>query len=316
MACAPAEKPGYDHTAVVYRSPDEYLGSVVPFVAEGLARGEPVWAAVPKDKMALLCRALGDSAGQVAWVDIAELGRNPGRILAAELAFVERHRHRPVRMVAEPIWPGRSTLEYPACIQHEALVNVAFVDYQVTGLCPYDASLLDDTVLADVRATHPLIRWNGSRERSTDYAVDAALARRNQPLAASPASVRYTVARPHDLAGARRYGRRYARLLGLPVDRVADLQLVVTELATNSLQHAGTACRLSLWEHERHLVCEARDNGSFSDPLAGRRPPSRDQPSSTGLLVVNAVADLLRTHTTPEGTTIHAYLRLDTTSST
>jgi hypothetical protein len=30
--------------------------------------------------------------------------------------------------------------------------------------------------------------------------------------------------------------------------------------------------------------------------------------------VINAIADLLRTHTTPAGTTIHAYLRLDDSS--
>ncbi|GBE65442.1 anti-sigma regulatory factor [Mycobacterium sp. MFM001] len=299
------------HAAMFYRSPEEYLGAVVPFISEGLAKAQPVWAALPPDKLALLRCALGDSASRVAWVDICEMGRNPGCILAAELAFAERHRHRAVRMVTEPMWPGRSALEYPACIQHEALVNKAFGDYQVAGLCPYDASLLDDAVLADIRATHPLIRWNGTRERSADYDVDVALARCNQPLGASPAAVRYTVARPLDLAGGRRYGNRYARLLGLPADRVADLQLVITELATNSLQHGGTACRLSLWEYERHLVCEARDTGVLADPLAGRRPPSRDKPSSSGLFVVNAVVDLLRMHTTPEGTTIHAYLRLD-----
>ncbi|WP_235215805.1 anti-sigma factor RsbA family regulatory protein [Mycobacterium kyorinense] len=304
------------HAAMLYRSPDEYLDAVVPFISDGLAQGEPVWAAVPEDKGALLRRALGDSATQVAWVDIGELGRNPGRILAAELDFVQRHSRRPVRIVAEPVWPGRSTLEYPACVQHEALVNIALGGERVTVLCPYDASLLDDAVLADVRATHPMIRRNGSRERSADYGVDAALERCNQPLAASPAAVRYTVARPSDLAGGRRHGNRYARLLGLATERIADLQLVITELATNSLEHAGTACRLALWEQDRHLVCEARDTGLFSDLLAGRRPPSRDKPSSTGLFVVNAVADLLRMHTAPESTTIHVYLRLDVGSST
>jgi anti-sigma regulatory factor (Ser/Thr protein kinase) len=311
MTCTPVAQPRLEHTAMFYRSQDEYLGCVVPFISEGLALGQPVWAAVPHDKMTPLCHALGDSVSKLALVDISELGRNPGRILAAELAFVERHPAQAVRMVAEPAWPGRSALEYRACIQHEALVNIAFGDCQVAGLCPYDASLLDASVLADIRATHPFIRRNASRERSADYAVDAALQRCNQPLATSPAAVRYTVARPKDLAGARRHGNRYARLLGLPADRVADLQLVITELATNSLQHSGAPCRLSFWEQSGHLVCEARDTGFLADPLAGRRPPSRDKPSSTGLFVVNAVTDLLRIHTTPDGTTVHAYLRLD-----
>jgi hypothetical protein len=65
-----------------------------------------------------------------------------------------------------------------------------------------------------------------------------------------------------------------------------------------------------LWYHDGHLVCEARDSGHLVDPLAGRRPPAADGSSASGLFVVNAVADLVRTHTSPAGTTIRAYLCL------
>jgi hypothetical protein len=51
--------------------------------------------------------------------------------------------------------------------------------------------------------------------------------------------------------------------------------------------------------------------GRWADPLAGRRPPAGQGVGPYGLFVVNTIADLLRTHTTPAGTTIHAYLRLD-----
>jgi hypothetical protein len=51
--------------------------------------------------------------------------------------------------------------------------------------------------------------------------------------------------------------------------------------------------------------------GHWADPLAGRRPPAAHGLGPYGLFVVNAIADLLRTYTTPGGTTIHAYLRLD-----
>ena len=59
------------------------------------------------------------------------------------------------------------------------------------------------------------------------------------------------------------------------------------------------------------MVCEARDMGHWADPLAGRRPPASAGSGPYGLFVVNAIADLLRTYTTPDGTTIHAYLRHD-----
>jgi anti-sigma regulatory factor (Ser/Thr protein kinase) len=308
---ADAHDPTYDHSALLYSSECEYVDSLVRFISEGLDNAQPVLVAVPGDKLASLRGALGGAATRVTMTDITELGRNPARILAAELAFVERHRHQRVRMIAEPVWAGRTAVEYPACVQHEALANIAFAGSDVTSLCPYDASRLDDNVLADVRVTHPQIWQGGSRTHSPEYALDAALDQCNQPLPTNPVAVTYTVREPADLAGARHCGARYGRLLGMPADRIADLTLITTELATNSLDHGGGACRLAFWYQAGHVVCEARDIGHWADPLAGRRPPAIAGSGPYGLFVVNAIADLLRTHTTRDGTTIHAYLRLD-----
>jgi anti-sigma regulatory factor (Ser/Thr protein kinase) len=254
---------------------------------------------------------LGDAGAEVTMADITDFGRNPGRILAGQLAFVERHTGQRVRIVAEPAWAGRSAFEYLACMQHEALANIAFAGTDITGLCPYDASCLDDSVLADVRLTHPQIWLDGSRRQCPEYAVDAALDQCNQPLATSAAAVTHTVEQAGDLAGARRCGERYSRLLGMSAERVADLLLIATELATNSLDHAGGACRMAFWYENGYVVCETRDMGYWVDPLAGRRPPVAGSSGPYGLFVVNAIADLLRTHSTAAGTTIQAYLRLD-----
>ena len=305
---------GYDHSALFYHSEREYVDWLVQFISKGLDQLQPVLLAVPGDRLASLRRALGDAATDVTMADITEFGRNPGRILAQQLAFVDRHPDQHVRIIAEPAWVGRSPPEYLACMQHEALANIAFAGSDITALCPYDASCLDESVLADVRLTHPQIWLGGSRRHCPEYAVDVALDRCNQPLATSAAAVTHTVDAPADLAGARRCGERYGRLLGMSADRVADLLLVATELATNSLAHAGGACHLAFWYEGGHVVCEARDMGHWADPLAGRRPPASPGSGPYGLFVVNAIADLLRTHTTPDGTTIQAYLRLDDSS--
>ena len=169
---------------------------------------------------------------------------------------------------------------------------------------------LYDDILADARVTHPQIWQGGSRTNSPEYALDAALDQCNQPLPTNPVALTYTVREPADLAGARRCGGRYGRLLGMSADRIADLTLITTELATNSLDHGGGACRLAFWYQAGHLVCEARDIGHWADPLAGRRPLAPTGSGPYGLFVVNAIADLLRTYTTRSGTTIQAYLRL------
>lgn len=308
---AHAQVSGFDHAAFFYDSEREYIDWVAPFIAEGLERAQPVLAAVPGDRLASLRTALGAAAADVTMADIMEFGRNPGRILAVQLGFVHRHPGQHMRIIAEPLWAGRSVFEHAACMQHEALANIAFAGLNVTGLCPYDASSLSESVLADVRLTHPQIWRGGSRNHSPDYALDAALDQCNQPLATNPAAVTFTVDEAADLAGARKCGSRYARLLGMSADRVADLLLIATELATNSLNHAGGACRLAFWYEAGHVICEARDMGQWTDLLAGRRPPAEKGSGPYGLFVVNSIADLLRTHTTPFGTTIHAYLRLD-----
>ncbi|HEY2199375.1 MAG TPA: anti-sigma factor RsbA family regulatory protein [Mycobacterium sp.] len=300
---------GYDHAALLYHSEREYVDRLVQFIGDAVELREPILVAIPGDRLATLRGALGDAGAEVTMADITGFGRNPGRILAGQLAFVERHPGQRVRIVAEPAWAGRSAFEYLACMQHEALANIAFAGTDITGLCPYDASRLDESVLADVRLTHPQIWLDGSRRQCPEYAVDAALDQCNQPLATSAAAVTHTVEQAGDLAGARRCGERYSRLLGMSAERVADLLLVATELATNSLDHAGGPCQLAFWYDSGFVVCEARDMGQWADPLAGRRPPGATGAGPYGLFVVNAIADLLRTHTTSAGTTVHAYLR-------
>lgn len=189
-------------------------------------------------------------------------------------------------------------------MQHEAFSNVALDGREVTELCPYNTAQLDQGALADARVTHPLLWQAGSVDHSGEYAPDIALARYNQPLPRNPGAAGYTVRKLADLSGARSFAARYAGWHGLSADGIADLKLVATELATNSLQH-GAACRLAFWPRNGHLVCEARDHERLDNHVIAHRPPTDD-----GLFVVNAIADLVRTHVTRGATTIQAYLRL------
>ncbi|WP_343576408.1 anti-sigma factor RsbA family regulatory protein [Mycobacterium sp.] len=299
---------GFDHCALLYESEREYVEVLVHFIQDGLSQRQPVMLAVPGNKLPALRGALGGAADQVTMADITDLGRNPGRLIAGQHAFIDAHPEKHVRVIAEPAWAGRTEWEYLACLQHEALTNIAFSGLQVTGLCPYDASGLDPSVLAHVGLTHPQVWQGGSRRPCPEYAVDTALDKCNQPLATHPAAVTYTVEHALDLADARRCAERYGRLVGMTADRIADLVLVTTELATNSLDHAGGPCRLAFWFESGFVVCEARDTGRWANPLAGRQRPAGGGIGPYGLFVVNAIADLMRTHATSAGTTIHACL--------
>jgi hypothetical protein len=312
---AATDRPGFIHSALLYQSEQEYLDFVVRFVHDGLARDEAVLVAVPGDKLDLLCDALnaggGGFAAELRMADIAEVGRNPGRFMAMEASFADEHPGRRVRIVSQLAFPGRTQGEFVACIEHEALVNRALEGYRATGLCLYDASLVDEDVLADARATHPLLWRCGALHRSAEYAPDEVLERCNQPLRAKPGAVTYTVRKSADLRLARLFAVDYAGWVGMSEDGIEDLQLIATELATNSLMYTDGACRLAFWWDYPHLVCEARDGGRLDDPMVGRMHPGPCGPASRGLFLVNAISDLVRTHTTSTGTTIQAYLRFE-----
>lgn len=305
---------GFVHSALMYHSQREYLDVVARFVSDGLAMDEAVLVAVPPDELTLLYDVLyphGQLPDHLRMVDITEAARNPSRLMAMEGSFVDEYPDRRVRIVSQPAWPGRSEEEYVACLQHEALVNDAMDGYQVSGLCLYDAGLLEGDVLADVRATHPMLWKGGALHRSAEYAPDDVLHRCNRPLHVNPGAVTYMVRKSEDLRPARSFAVDYAGWVGLSQDSIEDLQLVATELATNSLMYSGGACRLAFWRDNEHLVCEARDAGRFDDLLVGRLNPGPCGPASRGLYLVNAISDLVRTHTTASGTTIQAYLRFD-----
>jgi anti-sigma regulatory factor (Ser/Thr protein kinase) len=302
----------FTHSAFLYRTPQEYLDSLLPFIVDAVAAEQAVLVALPGPTLAAVAEGLGRSAADVTMTDMTEAGRNPGRILGELLSgFADKHRDQPVRMIGEPMWPSRSAVEYPACVQHEALINRAFTGRDITVVCSYAVAQLDPDVIADARCTHPVLWQDGSFEQDNPaYDPDAMWTRYNQPLSSDPTAVRYTARKMADLSGARAFAGSYAHWFGMSPQRTAHLQLIASELATSSLTVAGATCRLALWRTDGHLVCEARDRGFLKDPLAGRRPYASDTDRGRGLYVVNAVADLVRTHTTARATTIHAYLRL------
>ncbi|MFD0327573.1 anti-sigma factor RsbA family regulatory protein [Streptacidiphilus monticola] len=149
---------GFVHPALFYEGQDAYLAGTVPFLRQGLAAGEPAAVAAPPAQLGWLRRALGADAERVVLIDMTDAGRNPGRIIPQVLrGFADAHPASRVRIIGEPIWPGRTTLEYPACVQHEALINAAFADREVTILCPYDTAGLDADALDDALTTHPVV---------------------------------------------------------------------------------------------------------------------------------------------------------------
>jgi anti-sigma regulatory factor (Ser/Thr protein kinase) len=298
----------FSHPALFYSGDTEYIAGTLGFVQAGLDAREPVAVAVPPANLALVRSGLGADAARVRLLDMTQVGRNPGRIIPGVLrAFADRH-PGPVRIIGEPIWPGRTADEYPACAQHEALINLAFEDREVTILCPYDVDGLDATVLADAEVTHPVLIDAAGEQGSDGYAPERIVATYNRSLPVPPE----VATLPFDIVSfpaVRRLTVDVAERAGVPPDRLADIAVAVSELATNSIVHGGGHGTLRVWADTDHLICEVTDPGQLTDPLVGRRPAAPDCLSGRGMLLVNLVCDLVRTHTGPSGTTIRIYVR-------
>jgi len=298
------------HLASFYRDERQYVDGTVSFAREGLAAGEAVALAVPGERLRLVRGALGADAGRVRLLDMREAGRNPGQIIPGVLhKFADTQPEgRRVRIVGEPVWPGRSAREYPACAQHEALINAAFRGRAVTSRCPYDERRLPERALVDARATHPVVIPAGSRARrpSGAYAPEEVVARYNVPLPLVTGALTLPFV-AGTLTRVRHAAADEGRRLGLTGMRLEDLALAAAELTTNSVVHGGGTGVLRVWADGGDVLCEVRDRGRLIDPLAGRRPPVRGRSGGRGLLLVHLIADLVRVHTGKEGTTIRCW---------
>ena len=187
----------------------------MPFILGGLVADTPVVVAAPEPRLRLLRDALGTDAQRLQMLDMTVAGRNPGRIIAEVLlATADAHPDQHVRIIGEPIWAERSEIEYPACVQHEALINLAFRGRRASILCPCDVAGLDPLVVADAAATHPTLIQRGRTSSSSDYAPHRILAAYNLPLPDPPgaASLAFDAQR---LSRARRSAAEHAHDAGM-----------------------------------------------------------------------------------------------------
>lgn len=301
------------HPALFYTDEDEYRAGVLDFVRQGIQRGEPVLVAVPEPNLSMLRAAMNPAElAVVRTADMSRAGRNPGRIIGNVLAaFVRRHVGTRVRIIDEPIWAGRSGEEYPACAEHEALVNVALHDAPASILCAYDTAALSPEAVHDATRTHPVLIEGTRRWYSQNYADPWAVAATfDRPLPDPPPDAEIQVfGAPEGPRAARHFVQHVAARTSLPPARVGDVRHVVQELVINTIVHAGGQGLLTVWITDDHLVCQVEDRGWLPNVLAGRCPPA---PSDVGhgLFLVHLLADLVRVHRDRSGTTVRVYFAL------
>jgi anti-sigma regulatory factor (Ser/Thr protein kinase) len=307
---APPREAAFRHEALFYRDDDEFVSLVGRYLREGLERDETVLVVEPRPHLELLRAALGADADAVHWLDMADVGANPGRIIPLWADLVTEHGRsgRPVRGVGEPAFAGRRPAEMVECEVHEALIDAAFTPGAPWRLlCPYDLRL-PAAVQAGALRTHACWRDADGGGPSPDYVPPDDVDLATLPACAPLPPPTYVVLRGdfgvRDIPAVRRTVRAYARSCGLRTEQVEDLELAASELASNCIHHGGGQGSIAMWREPDAVIVEFSCAGRLTDALAGRRRPDPLGEGGMGLYLVQQLCDLVQIRTGRAGTTV------------
>ena len=301
----------YRHEALLYDGTDGFLAALVPFLAEGVTAGQPTMVATSADRCDLLARELGADADRVDFVDMAELGGNPARIIPAWERFITAHADsgQPVRGVGEPVWPGRRQVELEECHLHEGLLNLAIApDTPMWLICPYDTAALPAEVLTEVERTHPMVLASQSYRGSTAYGgayhVGSIFGRR---LPDPPESAACRAFDRDALASLPGLVTECATAHRVPPGKRVGLAEAVFDLAKDCVECGDGSGTLTMWCTDHAFCCQLDDRGVVLDPMTGRRVAASGSVNRGGLWTANERCDLVQLRSSGAGTSVRLH---------
>lgn len=300
----------FEHAVCIYDDDSQLLQTAVPFLADGLALGEPVLAVTTPANLELLGGALGERSTDVDCAESAFFGRRPARRVAAFYRYWKNGKGSGpsgrVRILAEPVWAGRSAREVTAWTRMEAALNVTLASTSISMICPYDTRATDDGIITDALRTHPVQVAGTRRSPSPQYADPAAFARScdTTPLAQPPDGAD-SFAFDGDLRGLRRFVVGSAAAHGVAGDRRDMLVLAVSEVGGYLKGRWQASATVRAWEQPGAIVCDFRQPGAgISDPFLGLRPAELAPGEGDGLWLANQICDWMDIRSDAAGLTI------------
>jgi anti-sigma regulatory factor (Ser/Thr protein kinase) len=286
---------GFVHQALIYSSDGEFMEVAIPFIEEAVASDEPTLVAVQERNVENLRAALGGTPPGVTLFSVEQWYDTSARSREKFARWVEEHSGGGrVRLIGEPPWAIGHDAQVRDWARHESVLNVAFTDYPVTFLCPYDARVLPPEIIRHARSTHPEIVDSEGRAHSDSYEDPLEFCRRldtsvSHPAGAPETELSFGLA---DLAAVRRSVGSLAIEAGLTRTRADELVLAVNEIATNAVVHGRTPATLRSWRGDGELVFEVSDSGDgIKDVLAGQLTPAATSLGGRGLWMTRLLSD-------------------------
>lgn len=302
------------HRGLLYGSKEEFLAGTVPFIRDGLERGDPIRIATTDRNAGWLRAALGVDVRRVAFSDSSQRCRHPVRALAALHDAVQQvgTDGQRLRVIREPWWTVCTAQERKEWARHESIVNAALASDNAALVCAYDTCVVDPDVLDNVARTHPELIANGASRPSPDYANPAVFNAEcnSSALPELPPPTLWLRFRHLDqLAALRAFVTSHAAKTGAATQHVEQFVQAVDEVATNAIQHGGESGVLQIWLDSHTMMCEVSDTGGgLGDPLAGHLPPGRVAARGRGLWIARHFSDLIELHSDPAGTIVRLHL--------
>jgi anti-sigma regulatory factor (Ser/Thr protein kinase) len=300
---------GYFHEAAFYRSDEELLDIVVPFLEDGVQGGEPTLVAFDAPNQRLVRSVLTDTAG-ITFLNGSTQYARPAAAIKLYRDLLASHvagGARQIRVVGDVPHPGTGS-PWDWWARYEATVNHAYEDFPLWGLCPYDTRTTPAGALCDVARTHPWIASADGEHRENDAYEDptAFLAQldtgQRDPLESAPPSVELLNPSP---SSARKAVVSAARDSRVPAAEIEDLTIAVSEIVANAFRHGLPPVLFRLWTGEDRLVVAVTDRGpGVSDPFAGLVPVRPGSPGGRGLWIAHQLCEHVTMSHDGEGFTI------------
>jgi anti-sigma regulatory factor (Ser/Thr protein kinase) len=262
------------HNALLYASADEYLARVVPFLREGLERGEGAIVAHTRPGLAMVQETLEADAERVTFVDVSAAYTRPARTLAAyHTVYVEQLRRTPRLRAVADVQFGPDPGEWDLWTSYEAVFNRSFAHLPAWILCSYNANGTPDAILEGMQQTHPEIVDERGWSVCDHYEEPDRLLRRTTRAPSTLVGLP-SIPFGRDLEELREQVAPALAALGLSPAQSLDMLLATTEVADNAIRHGDGIADLRLGRSEGRVVCEIVDRGSgFDDPAAGFLAP-------------------------------------------
>ncbi|HSP03038.1 MAG TPA: anti-sigma factor RsbA family regulatory protein [Acidimicrobiales bacterium] len=301
----PGSPDSFVHEAFLYGSDDEALSVAVPFLRDAREHGEAAIVDVDDHKADLIRNELGQHADGVEFVG----GRwytNPASAIRQYLQCFESllaDGSRTIRKLAQ-LPPTAINGSWHAWKRYEAVINVAFAEHPVRGICLFDRATIPAEVVDDVLCTHPRLTTppgpHAANERYThprDWLSQLPHpplhdAERTAPL------VELVDVLPHDARAA------IAPLaVGLSDGDRDGLLTCASELVSNAILHGAPPVTIRAWRDHGSVIVTVDDCGSgIDDPFLGLIPPTRQMGAGgLGLWIAHQLCSDVAVMRTPDG---------------